>query len=36
MDPREIECGGMDWVDLPQDSNEWRALVNTVRNLQVP
>jgi hypothetical protein len=27
---------GMDWIDLTQDMDQWRALVNTVMNLQVP
>jgi hypothetical protein len=33
---REIEWGGMDWIDLAQERDQWRALVNTVMNLQVP
>jgi hypothetical protein len=33
---REIEWGGMDWIDLAQDRNQWRAPVNTVMNLLVP
>jgi hypothetical protein len=35
MDPREIGCYGMDWVDLAQDRDQWRALVNTAMNLRV-
>jgi hypothetical protein len=27
---------GMDWIDVAQDRDQWRALVNTVRNLRVP
>jgi hypothetical protein len=33
---REIEWGGMDWIDLALDRDKWRALVNTVMNLRVP
>jgi hypothetical protein len=36
MDLREIGWGGMDWIDLAQDRDQWRALVNTVMNLWVP
>jgi hypothetical protein len=36
IDLTEIGWGGMDWVDLAQDKSQWRALVNTVMNLQVP
>jgi hypothetical protein len=35
MDLREIGWGGMDWIDLAQDRDQLRALVNTVMNLQV-
>jgi hypothetical protein len=30
MDLGEIGWGGMDWIDLAQDKDQWRALVNTV------
>jgi hypothetical protein len=33
---REIRWGSMDWIDLAQDRDQWRALVNTVMNLRVP
>jgi hypothetical protein len=33
---REIGWGGMDWIDLAQDRDQWRALVNTVMNLRIP
>jgi hypothetical protein len=36
MGLREIGWGGMDWIDLAQDRDQWRALVNTVMNLWVP
>jgi hypothetical protein len=36
MDLREIEWDGMDWIDLAQDSDQLRALVNMVMNLRFP
>jgi hypothetical protein len=36
MDLREVGWGSMDWIDLVQDRDRWRALVNTVMNLWVP
>jgi hypothetical protein len=36
MDLREIGWGGMDWTDLAQDTDQWRALVNMVMNPWVP
>jgi hypothetical protein len=35
MDLRETEWDGMDWTDLPQDRDQWSALVHTVMNLRV-
>jgi hypothetical protein len=35
MDLRKIGCGGMDWIDLAEDRDQWRALVSRVMNLWV-
>jgi hypothetical protein len=35
MDLREKGWDGMDWIDLAQDRDKWRALVNTAMNLRV-
>jgi hypothetical protein len=36
LNVREIGCGSMDRIDLAQNRNQWRALVNTIMNLRVP
>jgi hypothetical protein len=35
-DLREIGWDGVDWIDMAQDRDQWRALVNTIMNLRVP
>jgi hypothetical protein len=35
IDLRVIEWDGIDWIDMDQDRDQWRALVNTVMNLRV-
>jgi hypothetical protein len=35
MDLRKIGCGSVDWIQLAQDRDRWRAIVNTAMNLRV-
>jgi hypothetical protein len=36
MDPREMGYGGMDWINLAPDRDQWKVLVNEVMKFRVP
>jgi hypothetical protein len=36
MDLQEVGCEGIDWIDVVQDRDRWRALLNAVMNIWVP
>jgi hypothetical protein len=35
LDLREVGCGSMEWIDLPEDKDRWQTFANVVMNLRV-
>ena len=36
LDFKDVKCGAVDWIDVAEDRDRWRAFVNAVMNLRVP
>ena len=36
MDLHDVECGGIDWIEMAQDRDKWRPLLNVVTNVRLP